>query len=409
MRGSIVTHESAVKHALSIKTRQWIGIAVVAVAATSLLAIMAVASGTHSAPEASDSASGSVALTADQYDSLTTATAEVRDFHDAVTADGRIAVDGDKTAQVYSPYTGLVQTVLVEPGQHVTRGQPLFTIQANEAAQGASDLSAAQTALDTAKAQESVAEGAYRRAQIAYQSAGGAQKDVEGAERDLITAKSAVTAAQSALTAERNKLAIMGQASGGAIANANGVATVRAPIDGVIAARNVAPGQRIVDITQSAVEVTDTHSVWLEAQVSEEDSGKVSVGQMVDAHVDAFPGRTFKAKVLSIAPVLDPDTHRLPVHARIDNADQALKPDMFASIDLYNDAGISGLAVPTEAVVREGDDARVWVMGADRRASMRRVMVGVSASGYTQILSGLQPGERVVVSGALFVDKAGLG
>jgi cobalt-zinc-cadmium efflux system membrane fusion protein len=395
-------------HTLSARTRQWIGVAGTAAVAVSLLSALALAAGQK--PEAAEAASpaGAVVLTADQYDGLTTATAVVRDFRDQVTADGRIAVDGDRTEEVYSPYTGVVEKVLVEPGQYVTRGQPLFLIRANEAAQSAADLASAEANLATARAQQTVAEGAYRRAQAAFQTAGGAQKDVEAAERDLVAANGAVTAAETALNAQRDKQAILGLPAAGA-PKAGSLASVRAPADGIVARRTVAPGQRIVDSSQVAVEITNTSSVWLDAQVSEQDSGRIAVGQTVDVHVDAFPGRVFRAQVLSVAPVLDADTHRLPVRARIDNPDHALKPDMFATVDLYGSAEASALAVPSEAVVREGQDARVWVIGPGHRAVLRRVALGLTDNGYTQILSGLNPGDRVVVGGALFVDKAGLG
>jgi cobalt-zinc-cadmium efflux system membrane fusion protein len=397
-------------HPLSVRTRQWIGIAGTAAVAVSLLSALALATGhkADASPTPSPSPSGAVLLTADQYDGLTTAPASVRPFRDQVMADGRIAVDGDRTVEVYSPYTGVVEKVLVEPGQPVTHGQALFLIRANEAAQSAADLASAEANLTTARAQQTVAEGAYRRAQAAFQTAGGSQKDVEAAERDLIAANGAVTAAETARNAQRDKQAILGL-PGGSMPNAGGLVYVRAPADGIVARRAVAPGQRIVDPSQAAMEITDTRSVWLEAQVSEEDSGRISVGQTVDVHVDAFPGRVFAARVLSMAPVLDADTHRLPVSARIDNPDQALKPDMFATVDLYGAVTASALAVPVEAVVREGEAARVWVIESGRRAVMRQVSLGLSDGGYVQIRSGLNPGDRVVVSGALFVDKAGLG
>jgi len=395
-------------HALSAQTRQWIGIAGTAAVAVSLLSALAVAAGHKPEAAEASSPSGAVVLTADQYDGLTTATAGVRDFRDQVTADGRITVDGDRTAEVYSPYTGVVEKVLVEPGQHVTRDQPLFLIRANEAAQSAADLASAEANLATARAQQTVVQGAYRRAQAAFQTAGGAQKDVEAAQRDLIAANSAVTAAETALNAQRDKQAILGLPAASA-PTAGSLVYVRAPADGIVARRAVAPGQRIVDVSQAAVEITDTASVWLDAQVSEQDSGRITVGQTVDVHVDAFPGRVFRAQVLSVAPVLDADTHRLPVRARIDNPDHALKPDMFATVDLYGAVTASALAVPSEAVVREGQDVRVWVIASGRRAVMRHVSLGLSDGGYVQILSGLNPGDRVVVGGALFVDKAGLG
>jgi cobalt-zinc-cadmium efflux system membrane fusion protein len=127
----------------------------------------------------------------------------------------------------------------------------------------------------------------------------------------------------------------------------------------------------------------------------------------VSVTTPAYPGRVFKAKVNYVAPALDPDTHRLPVRAVIANLDGVLKPDMFAQFRI--DSGVIGRspAAPETAVVREGDTARVWTLEPDGALHIRPVVTGVVEDGMVQITQGLKAGDRVVSSGALFVDQAG--
>ncbi len=235
-------------------------------------------------------------------------------------------------------------------------------------------------------------------------------KDYQQAQHDLIAAQSATAAAKAALDAERAKLKILGLSDGDvdALAASNSSAVVvRAPISGIVASQTLAAGQLLVAGGGAALAITDTTHVWLDAEVSEEDTGKVKVGDQVTVHVSAYPDRPYSATVVSVEPELNADTHRLPVRAAINNGDGALKPEMFASFDIYGSTVAQALGIPVEAVVRDGDMAHVWVLDSSGRAHYRAVQLGLVGGGYAEVTSGLARGEQVVVSGSLFVDKAG--
>ena len=390
--------------------RQWVCLGGGAATAAVLIAVTAF----HHSPAAQAAdpapAAGVVVLTAAQRANLTVATADTHDFRDISVADGRITTDNSRTVSVFSPFSGRIVRVMVQPGDRVAAGQALFSIDANEYAQGHSDLVAAQTGLDAAVAQEKLARDAATRAQGVYTTAGGALKDYQQAQHDLIAAQSATAAAKAALDAERAKLKILGLSDGDvdALAAANTSAVVvRAPIAGIVASQTLAAGQLLAADSGAAMAVTDTTHVWLDAELSEADTGKVKVGDQVSVHVSAYPNRPFSATVVSVAPELNADTHRLPVRAAIANADGALKPEMFASFDIYGATVAQALGVPVEAVIRDGDMAHVWVIDAHGRARYRAVQLGLVGGGYAQVTSGLARGEQVVVSGSLFVDKAG--
>ncbi|MBV8854800.1 MAG: efflux RND transporter periplasmic adaptor subunit, partial [Sinobacteraceae bacterium] len=119
-----------------------------------------------------------------------------------------------------------------------------------------------------------------------------------------------------------------------------------------------------------------------------------------------LPGKTFHAKLTSVGSSVDPVTHRVPVRATIDNPDGKLKPQMFASFSIFTSGASEALAVPEEAVVREGDSARVWVIEQNRELSLRQIRIGRISNGMVEVLDGLRAGERIVTRGSLFIDRA---
>jgi cobalt-zinc-cadmium efflux system membrane fusion protein len=122
--------------------------------------------------------------------------------------------------------------------------------------------------------------------------------------------------------------------------------------------------------------------------------------------VPAYPGRVFNAKISWVAPSLDPNTHRLPVRADVENPDGGLKPAMFANFSITTGKDASAPAVPQSAVVYEGDTARVWLAHDDGTVESRTVRLGRVEDGMVEILDGLSAGDKTVTSGALFIDRA---
>ena len=184
------------------------------------------------------------------------------------------------------------------------------------------------------------------------------------------------------------------------------MATLSAPISGVVVDRQLGPGQYLQAGSGTPVyTIADPSNVWLLANVRETDSGLVHVGQAVEVHVLAYPKRAFNARVTYVAAVVDPVTHRLPVRAEIDNRDGALKPEMFANFRILTGDAMESPAVPEAAVVYEGDAAHVWVVAGEDVLSLRAIRTGRSNDGLVEVLDGLKPGERVVTKGGLFIDQ----
>ena len=381
--------------------RQWraAGIA----AALVVLAILAVWVGRRmfgpheGAVAAAPSPPGTFRATAQQLKTLTVETVQTHGFVSEELTEGKIAVNGDRATPVFSPYSGRVTRVIAGLGDTVKSGAPLATLEATEFVQAQNDLKLAAAQLKLARINET-------RKHALYDAKGGSLQDWQQSQSDL-------TSADTALNSVRNRLKILGK-SDAEIADLeraqtiNPVATLTAPIAGVVVDRQVGPGQYLQSGSGTPVfTIADPSSVWLLANVRETDAGLVKLGQSVEVHVLAYPKRAFKARVTYVAALVDSVTHRLPVRAEIDNRDGALKPEMFANFRIFTSDASDSPAVPEGAVVYEGESAHVWVEAGDGLLSLRSIHTGRSNDGLIEVLEGLKPGERVVTKGGLFIDQ----
>jgi cobalt-zinc-cadmium efflux system membrane fusion protein len=340
-------------------------------------------------------------------------------FQDTVETDGRIALDDDRVTPVYSPFSGRVTKLLARAGDVVQRGDPLFTIQATELAQAQNDLISAVASLKTARAQLNLTTANEKRQHALYVAQGAALKDWQQAQVDLATAQGGVNTASIAVSAVQSRLRILGE-SDREIAqieatpdylrlNAN--TAVNAPIGGTVTQRQIGLGQNIVSAASGEANpvfmIGDLSKVWVVANAREDSAPHLHRGDIVEATVSALPGRVFKARLSYVAASIDPTTHRLTVHADVDNPDGVLKPEMFASLRIFNNSPVVAPAIPSSALVYEGETAHVWVANATKRTlEMRDVKLGRARDGMVEAVGGIRAGEDVVTSGALFIDRA---
>jgi cobalt-zinc-cadmium efflux system membrane fusion protein len=367
------------------------------------------------APAAAPGAAPSFKPTQQQLAGLKFATVAKVNFQTEEITDGKIALNGDRTTPVFSPYSGRVTRVFVSMGDVVKAGQPLLALQASEFVQGQSDLLSAQAAAASAHAQLSLAQGTEKRKHALFDARAGSRQDWEQSQSDLAAAQGAAQAADAALAAVRNRLAILGKSNSeiDAIGQAQAVhaeATIVAPIDGTVTDREVGPGQFLqAGAAPPPFTVGDLSTVWLIANVRESDAPFIHAGQTVKVRVNALPDRELSARIVHVAASLDPATRRLQVRAEIPNADGMLKPEMFASFRILSGTAASAPAVPESGVLYEGAEARVWVLGNDGTLVLRNIRPGRSAHGQIEVLEGVAPGDKVVSSGALFIDRAAQG
>jgi membrane fusion protein, heavy metal efflux system len=122
--------------------------------------------------------------------------------------------------------------------------------------------------------------------------------------------------------------------------------------------------------------------------------------------LEAFPERTFDATVRYISGTVDPNLHRISVRAVVENAAGALRPGMFGTFRISTGPATRNLVVPENAVIYEENTARVWVTGPHKTLALRYIRAGKTVDGMVQVLSGLRPGDYVVTSGTVFIDRA---
>jgi membrane fusion protein, heavy metal efflux system len=368
-------------------------------------------------PAPSESARGTFRPTKEQWAGFKIEPVGLLSFRPEQVTEGNIAVDDNLTTPVFSHYSGRVIKVIAMLGDVVEPGAPLFVIHASEFVQAQNDLITALANLQTARSQQSMAQTTEKRAHELYLAQGGALKDWQQAQTDLITAQNTVRADEIALHAVRSRLRILGKTDQEIASleaeptqKLNPVAIVTAPIAGTITQRQIGVGQYINSEANGATNpvftISNLSTVWLIANVREADAPLMHVGEPVEVHVLAFPGRVFKAKISWIAPSIDPNTHRLSVRADVENPQGELKPGMFANFSIITGEAATAPAVPQRAIVYEGDTARVWVAGDDGTIAAHSIRTGRIADGMVEILAGLTPGEKVVTSGALFIDRA---
>jgi membrane fusion protein, heavy metal efflux system len=355
---------------------------------------------TQTTASASDRSSrATLALTDEQLKSVKIETVEERLFGVTRETIGNIDFDQDQSLQVFTPYPGRITRLWAKAGDDVKKGQVLFEIDSP-------DLTTAEGTLIQAAAQLELTGKALRRAQALLAAKGAAQKDVEQAVSDYKTAEGNYQAARTAVRifgkteAEINQLI--------ATHRIDPLMPVPSPIDGRVTARNAAIGLYVQPgNTPAPYTVSDISTMWMLASVPEADIPLLRLGEDVEIHVAAYPGRIFKGKITNIGAALDPNTHRIQVRSHVKDPQHELRAQMFATFVIRTGNAMWSPAVAEGGVVREGDGTMtVWVTADGHRFTQRTVKIGLLQDGFWQVLEGLKPGERVATDGALFLDNA---
>jgi membrane fusion protein, heavy metal efflux system len=350
-------------------------------------------------PDATNPGKDSVDLSDSQLDSVKAAPVEERDFPIEKGAVGSIGFNEDMAVQVFTPYQGRIIALFAEVGDDVKKGQTLFTIDSPDLLQAESTLIAAAgvLALDSKN---------LDRLRDLYTTRAVSQHDVEQATSDQQTAEGNLRAARDAVRLFGKSDADIDRIV--AERSADSTLIVRSPIAGRITARNAAPGLFVQPGNAPApYTVADIDTMWMLANVAEDDSPAFRVGQSVQVSLDAFPGRTFDGKIATIGATVDANTRRVLVRSEISDPQHELRSGMFANFVIGVAKPAHSAAVPVDGVVREGDGTTtIWVTADRRRFTRRVVKIGEQRDGYRQILEGVQAGELVATEGAIFLSNA---
>jgi cobalt-zinc-cadmium efflux system membrane fusion protein len=337
-------------------------------------------------------------LTDPQLASVKVEPVEAREFPIEKQAVGGIDFNEDMQVQVFTPYQGRIIALYASIGDDVKKGQTLFTIDSPDLLAAESNLIAAAGVL------ELTTRNLVRLREL-HKSLAVSQRDLDQAISDQQTAEGNLRAARDAVrifgktNAETDRIV--------ADRMADPTLVVPSSINGRITARSAAPGLFVQPgSAPPPYVVADINTMWMLANVVENDSPAFRVGQQVKVKLGAFPDRVFDGKITTIGASVDPNTRRVLVRSEISDPRHELRAGMFGNFVISIGEPARSPAVPLAGVVREGDGTQtVWVTADRRRFTRRTVKIGEPSDGYRQILDGLQVGELVATDGAIFLSN----
>lgn len=174
--------------------------------------------------------------------------------------------------------------------------------------------------------------------------------------------------------------------------------------DGIVVTLNIIEGSYVTQTTL-IITLADLESVWVLADVFEDQANWVRPGQSAEVRLPYVPGRVWKGKVEYVYPNLDPETRTLKVRIRFDNRDEVLKPNMHADVTIDCGSLEDVLLVPRDAVIETERERRVILALGDGRYRPQPVSLGAEIGDHVQVLDGLASGDEVVVSAQFLIDS----
>src|ERR1700680_4921984 len=319
-----------------------------------------------------------VQISAQRLQSIGGKTGEVESklVEDEIRTTGTVAIDETKLAFVQVRYSGFIEKVFVDATyQYIRKGQPLFTIYSP-------DLVATEREYLVAK---------QNQKQMAQSTVPG----VASSAASLLDA-----------TSERLKQWGVPQKE---IARLESTGQVQqelefdSPVSGYITERNALPSVA-VQPEMRLFTVADLSSVWVQAQVFQNDLGRIKVGDSATLTVSTFPGRTFRGRVDFIYPQLDVDTRTAKVRIVSSNSGLQLKPGMFVNVALRVPMGRQ-LVIPASGVLQSGTRQIAFVERSDGYLDPREVELGPRIGDDFIVLKGLKAGEQIVTSANFLIDS----
>ena len=329
-------------------------------------------------PGAAPSTPGAVQISAarQQLLGVVTEPARYRTLDKTLRTVGRVALDEERLANVHVKVSGWIQKVFVDyTFQHVTKGDPLFTLYSPEL------LATEQEFLLALKAERELGSSSFSEVAV------GGKNLLEAARRRLELWD---------LTADQiSELENTGKPQR--------EITFYSPASGHVVERKAFPNQYVTPDTE-LYKLADHSEVWVYADIYEPEIPMVEVGAEATLTAAALPGQTLKGRVIFIQPHLMSETRTLPVRIEFPNPDLKLKPEMFVNVELHRSLGRQ-LTVPVDAVLNSGERQRVFVDRGNGAFEPREVELGERVDDFIAITKGLRAGEKVVTRANFLIDS----
>lgn len=317
---------------------------------------------------------------------ITIDTAKIGDKVGAVSLTGMVDFNQEKQVNIFPLVSGNVQDIKVELGDFVKVGQVLAIVKSSEMAGYTNNLTDAESNLTVAKNNLSAQKALFNN---------GLSSQI-----DLTNAQAAYDQAEAQLQMAKRVLHVNGNTT-------NGDYIVKAPISGFIVQKNITNNTAIrTDNSNSMFVISNLDNVWVQANVYESNIGQVHLGDEVNVTTISYPDRIFKGKVDKIMNVLDPSNKVMKVKVVIPNPDYALKPQMFASVNVISKLNEKALWVPSGAVTFDHSQHFVLVYHSPSDVRITKVEVAGAINDKTYIASGLKEGDLVISKDVLLVYDA---
>lgn len=338
---------------------------------------------------------------------IQTSPLSVMDIELQITIPAQFKARNQSIERIYSPIDGKITNVFVEPGAILKVGQPIVQIKSDAISQ--IQLEFLEKILDIdanineLRAQYNLSLQNYNRERTLYNEKISSRADYEAANAQSRKDKANLDALSikrsSLINVYRQRLAVYGGTIDNVIKTKQiyPYITIKATKNGVLLERKVNPGE-IVEQNRELFNLADLKTIWLVGYAFEKDSPYLHLGEAVTGTIEES-NETINGVLSYVSPILDNTTKTLEVRADIPNKNFKIKPNMYA--EMYVNTGIAHvLAIPTDAVEKFGDYNFAYVKIAPHTYEERKVETGKKNDQYTEVLSGIKAGEKVVTRGS---------
>ena len=304
-----------------------------------------------------------------------TETASLRSLDKIVRAVGRIEPDERRLTTIAPKFEGYVERLHVNvTGQPVAKGQPLFEVYSPELVSAQNEYAIASRGVESLKE---------------------AGSEARNGMRQLADASLARLANWDISQEQIKALAKSG--------DAKRTMTFRSPVNGIVTEKKAVQGMRFMP-GEALYQIADLSSVWLIADVFEQDISLVKSGAKAKVKINAYPDKDFVGTITYVYPTLTAQTRTVPIRVELRNPGMLIKPGMFAQVELAVTSKGPVLTVPVSAVIDSGTRQIVLVQAKEGRFEPRPVKLGARSDEYVEVQDGVKEGEAVVVAANFLID-----
>jgi Cu(I)/Ag(I) efflux system membrane fusion protein len=301
--------------------------------------------------------------------------ASLKAIEKVVRANGHIGPDERRVFTIAPKFEGYVEHLHANAtGQAVAKGQPLFEVYSPELVSAQREYAIAAQGLQSLKSADSETQAGMKQL----------------ADSSLMRLKNWDISDE-----QIRALAKSGEA--------RRTMTYRSPVAGIVTEKKAVQGMRFMP-GEMLYQVADLSTVWVLADVFEQDIGFVKSGAKAKLRINAYPDKEFGGTVTYVYPTLNVETRTAQVRVELANPDRLLKPGMFAHVELGVMARERAVTVPVSAVIDSGTRAIVLVQAKEGRYEPREVRLGARSDEYVEVLEGVKDGEEVVVAANFLID-----